>query len=449
VRRPPSPASRDGSPIPELGAAERELLLLCGRLELDAVQRGRLEELVTGLRDWSALVFYARAHSVASLLHLHLARTSGYENIPTAARGTLLALSHRAAYHGRCFAQEHADLVERFERAGIEAIAPKGLPLVELVYGSHALRPLIDLVYLVRPGQLHAVARLMREPGYRQLRVRALDQTPAWVCPQATLAVRREIPVTVLLIGGLGNWPRLHRLRLEELFSRSERAVVGGADSRVLSPADLVLYLCLQADNHGYFNRVALGSVDPVELLLAAWSNNRLVRFVDLRESVRLFAERLDWADVVERARAGGVAEAVHVSLGLTEALLGSVAPAGVRAELDVSRRHLLRGWLFRAVAQDRAEDERNGLERFARDRWLGRAARRQLRLARLLGLAEVAFPDLSTLRARYPRMPGPALVPGYPLHAVRAVGASAASFLVHGFRGVAARLRPTRIQLP
>jgi hypothetical protein len=428
-------------PIPRLATNERELLLLCSRLELTGEQSARMDELVRTTLDWDALVWYARLHSVAPLFHHHLSQTSGYGEVPPPARRKLLALAHRAAYQNAFYAREHAVLTSAFDDVGVRAISPKGLPLVELVYGSHALRPLIDLLYLVARPQLDAAAKLIRKHGYEQVRRRALDEVPGWVCPQIGFVAEREIHLAVLLFGEPVGWARLHRIRDQEVFARATQAFVGGVATSVLSPEDLVIYLCLQADNHGYFNRVAFGSVEPVELLLAPWSNNRLVRFTDLYLSIRHFGNRVDWLRIVESARAGGVEEPVHLSLALTSALLGPAVPTEVAAELRTAVRHRLRGWLFVAVTRPDGQHA-SRLEGFVRRRWTATTARQQLRVIRLLNVVELAFPDIRTLRARYPSVPGLVAGPVWALHAGAAVGASAARFLSHGFRGLALRLR-------
>src|SRR6266516_1527194 len=148
--------------MPRLGPFERELLLLCGRVRLDAAGATRIGKLVRESLDWEALVEYGRLHSVAPLLRRHLGATGELEHVPAEAGAKLLALSHRAEYQNACFAEEHAAVAAQFEERGVRAIAPKGLTLVELVYGSRALRPLIDLVYLVPRHAVHTAARALQ-----------------------------------------------------------------------------------------------------------------------------------------------------------------------------------------------------------------------------------------------------------------------------------------------
>jgi len=135
--------------IPPLGAAERRLLCNCARLEMDAAVRADTEALLRQPLDWDAILFHARLHSVGSLLHRWVKRCDDHVQTPAAARQGLLRLYHAADYRNRLFAREHLRIVEALDQAGVPVIIPKGLSLLDEVYGSLALRPLIDLIFLV------------------------------------------------------------------------------------------------------------------------------------------------------------------------------------------------------------------------------------------------------------------------------------------------------------
>jgi hypothetical protein len=417
--------------VPELGPLERELLLTCGRLELDATRADRLDELLDDRLDWDAVLWYARLHSVAPLVHRHLKRSSRYENVPSDARRGLLALYQRADYQNRFFARAHREISEALAREGLEVIVTKGLAVLELVYGSLAARPLIDIDLLAPPDGARAVEQVILEQGYVREPLEPKEAVYRWWAPQVYLAARREIRVVFVLKEGPVGWPRIHRLEPETLWAHAERASIAGAETRVFSPVDLVIYLCVSADNMGYLNRVALGSVDPVELLFGLWSNNRLIRFTDLYEVLRRYRDQLDWDFLVERATDSGLREPVHVSLSLTTALLGPVVPPEVIERLGTQADHRLREWMFDAVDHGGRGNSPPGLSRrLARSWWSALPEHSRLDLARFLCLLEVAFPEPRTLGLRYPGRSGAALAATYPAHAAYTLSRSVVSFL-------------------
>jgi hypothetical protein len=381
--------------LPRLGPDELRLLLMCARVALTEEEASNLTPLLRRLLDWDAVLFFARLHSITPLLHRHLRDRS---EVPREVRRELLKHYQRTGYQNQLFAREHARLVDRFNAAGVRTLVPKGLSVVELAYGSLASRPLIDLLYLVPASDISRVAELLQEDGYRPPRIRPGVAVYHWSAPQFMFRKRtKDLFIRVLIQPTLVTWPRMHRFDPDRVWSGARRATVGGREVLILSPVDQLIYLCLQADNHGFFNRAGVGRVDPADLLFAEWSNNRLVRFVDIRETIHLDAAVIDWALVVERSRQTMLAEAVHASLLLTNQLVGPAAPPEVIESLRPTARPRMRSWLVDELSGDRSTDP---IRRLVRSGWEAVGARRQLDLAHLVGLAGLAMPNPRTLAA-------------------------------------------------
>jgi hypothetical protein len=277
---------------------------------------------------------------------------------------------------------------------------------VELVYGDLRLRPLIDLAFMVRPHEVSPVEAALLARGYvpRPVgRVRALWR---WSCPHRWYARDGEIRFSVVLQAGLLSWPRRHRFTTDALWERARNASLGGTEALVPDPVDQVICLCLQTDCMGFFNRAAADTAGPEDLLFAGWSNNRLIRFTDIHETLRHHEDAIDWEPLARRARACAVEDAVRASLELTRALLGTEVPDGL-ARLSPGRRPRLRRTLLTAA---RAADRQPVGRRLPALAWNGLGPRRQLELLRLVGLVELAFPGLRALRAEHRRRSRPAL---------------------------------------
>jgi hypothetical protein len=404
--------------IPILGPSERQLLLDCGRVELEAEHVDSLTTLVREPLDWDAITFYARLHSVAPLVHHHLRRVAA-EVVPRQARRRLLGLYQRTAYQNKLYAHENGELVDAFAARDVPVIAPKGVVLADREYGNLALRPLIDLVFLVRPERVDRARRLLVERGYREERLRPFPALFRWSFPQPIFKKPGgALDLAVVLQWNLVTWPRLHRVDFDLVFDDAKPGVVAGRDALLLSPVDLLLYLCLQADNHGYLNRAALASEDPRELLFGTWSNNRLVRFVDIGEVIRHHRDDIDWDILARRARMSMLEDPVHASLTLARRLVGAGVPGSVLEALRPSAPSRLRRSLLRA-----AEPNRNGV-------WRQLPARHQIRLAQLVGLAELTFPRPDALRRVNGHGDGLPLPARYAVHAGRTIARSTLSFV-------------------
>jgi Uncharacterised nucleotidyltransferase len=420
--------------VPTLGQDERRLLLRCARIELGTEREAEVTELLRAPLDWDAILFFARLHSVGSLLHRHVKRLGDPALVPDRARRGLLALYQRADYRNRMFARENTRLVEAMGTAGIPVIVQKGLPLAELVYGSLALRPLIDLIFMVPRGELMATGELLVSQGYSARPVPLRKAVYDWCCPQAWFLKNDRFKLRVLVKGEIINWAPRHRFAPDKVWARAQPAEVAGARVLLLSPVDLVLYLCVTADSHGFFNQVALGEIDPAALVFDVWSHNRLVRFTDIHEVFVHHRGTLDWDAVANTARAYRIEAAARTSLLLTEQLFGQTLPDGVIDGLSPARGTPPRRALLTVATQRRPRRSLSGLAARA---WAGVGLNRQRDMLWLTGLAELVFPSPGWLRATH----------GSPSRSrlIGLAGLQASRTLLHSTRAVveAARLAP------
>lgn len=412
--------------LPRLGSGERQLLLSCARVDLDAGQEAIVTRLLEGPLDWDAVVFFARLHSVAPLLHRHVKRLGDRHALPPDARRRLLALAQGTAYRNRIFARQNALLVDALAREGIPVVVPKGLSMAELVYRDVGLRPLIDLIFLVAHRDLSQAGGVLGARGYSGLTVRPVRALYEWSCPQGWYVKDDGADFPVLLQAELVNWPRRHRFSADGVWERVRPARLGGQKVLVLCPTDLVLYLSLQADANGYFNRAALATTDPVELLLGEWSNNRLIRFTDIHEAVVHHRHELDWELLVARARMCGIEDAAQASLTLSNRLLGSPIPADALETLSSGHRPRVRRALLGVVTQSH---RRSSLAPLASG-WAKLSPARQTEVMRLVGLLEFAFPGRDALRADHGCRSRPTLAWRGALQAARVLSRSFWGFL-------------------
>jgi hypothetical protein len=427
--------------IPGLGTDERQLLLSLGRLTLDPEPRAEAYRVLRKPLSWDAILFHARLHSVASLVYHNLDRLGAWESVPEAARRQLLRLWHRAGYQNLIFARENATLLRAFGRLGVPVIVHKGISLVERIYGSAPLRPLIDLVFMVPSDRIRDATHALRESGYEERRLSARETVYRWSCPQHYFVAERAMTVAVLLQSDFVNWPRIHRFAAPPLWERSRPELISGERARVLSPVDQLLYLCLQADNHGTFNRVAVRSASAADLLFTEWTNNRQIRFTDIFEVARHYGEAIDWDVLARRAREGAIEEPVFTSLTMTNRLLGPVAECAALEQLRVDGRNRLRRWLYHAVTQPVGASTSRSRAR-VRAAWLHLPPRSQLQVGRIIGLIEVCFPEPKQLGVCYGVESRVLLPPLFVLHATRGVIRSALAYSGRRLSNVIARVR-------
>lgn len=150
-------------------AARRErevrLLLVCGRVALDAAVRDTLLAALAEPFDWDSVIARALRHGLLPLLHKHLSAMPS-ETVPPE---VLSQLNTRVAEITRTnlrLTAEMLRLTEAFRAAGLTAVPLKGPVLAQAVYGSVALRQFSDLDFLVSPQALRPIKDILVSLGY-------------------------------------------------------------------------------------------------------------------------------------------------------------------------------------------------------------------------------------------------------------------------------------------
>ena len=210
--------------------------------------------------------------------------------------------------------------------AGIETMVLKGAALAERHYGDAGLRLMYDVDILVRAERAREAASVLERHGWRPLLPRDLDDLMPVI--QGTLFMD-ELDDGIDL-----HWHAMWSPADEDDFwSAAEPLVVGGAPTLCPCPADQLLHVCV----HG------------------VWSDGRPVRWVADAMILLRSEPDLDWARVVDRARARALTLPMLDALAYLRAAFDAPVPPGVLEALAGTRRGLRerlahRAWGFRST---------------------------------------------------------------------------------------------------
>jgi hypothetical protein len=256
-----------------------------------------------------------------------------------------------------------------------------------------------------------------------------------WYSSQVHLVKRGPFAIHLLLQWDLLNRPTSHAMDLHRLWEDARPTRLSARAALVPSPVDLVLYLCLQAAKHGYLNVAAADVENPAALIFAEWTNNRLVRFTDIFETVRHYQDALDWALLTERARASGIEGAVYASLRWVTRLFGPAVDPGALECLRSPAPRRVQRWLFGVLTSAPARHDGVSIVKATvtalalRTRTFPRP-----RFLRILTLVEFVFPRRDELRLRYGRPAKEGMHLAYVAHVGRSLWQCAGGVLAHAY---------------
>lgn len=359
---------------------EHRLLLLA--IPRDAARdRDSIRRLAAGVSDWSLLLDDAERIGAVALLGRALAEAGAPRPaaVDEAARAALVRGTLRMAIATRALSEASGAI----QRAGVELLVLKGVPLAQELYDPPGLRPIGDIDLLVRRADREKAIAALAGEGY--------------ALPRGSLPLgfyfRHHFHVTLVRHRSEGlpielHWqaqPRfsLSRIPVDRLFESRRSIPCAGTEVPVPGREEAFLYLA----QHFIRHLIAFGpesAADPVAALLEPARRGRLTWLADLV----LLARRppaLDWERIDRLTREWGLANELA---GLRSAL----AAAGDAPESTVRPERASGESALRAIRR---------VARFA-----PAAARAsgglQLRPILVARLWRFAFPGASWIRWRY-----------------------------------------------
>jgi hypothetical protein len=279
----------------------------------DPASKAQLAEFAVS--DWNRVVASATKHGVRPLLYERLASVATAAEVPD----TMLALLRESflvnGLRNSLLYQDLGDVLEGFEQESILVIVLKGAHLAHLVYETSASRQMADIDLLVKPSDLPKAAARLIKLGYAcEIEVcdiqawrethPGLHHLPSFAKPAHP---RIEIHWTIQHVSDPG--------KIAGCWQRARPAIIAGIKTRVLSPEDLVVHICL----HSRLHRFSQG-------LRPLW---------DLSQAIRHHQREIKWDQVRSCARAWQAERCVHLGLWLGKELMNAPVPETVLTSLQ------------------------------------------------------------------------------------------------------------------
>lgn len=232
------------------GTPPLEGLFAALRLALATADRVADAAALASIADWPALARLARRHRVGPLVSRAVRAIDG----PAAAEAALAPLRERAIRHGLGQLSDLRQATDSLDAAGVPSLVLKGLPLGARLYGTPLARHGYDIDLLVEPDAVHDAERALTQGGWRLLKP-SFRPTPARLRCYDRFAKDRLFagPNGPLeLHHRLVNNPALLPLEFDRLRQCAVQTEVGGHRFAALADGDLLVYLAVHGQLHGW-----------------------------------------------------------------------------------------------------------------------------------------------------------------------------------------------------
>ena len=294
---------------------EVDLLLCCGRTQLNPAIADYLQILVEQEIDWIYLIRIAEQHGIMQLLYHNLNHTCA-ETLPQAVLQKLRLYSKGNTIRNQSLTNQLIELLQMFNSHNISTIPFKGPILATSAYGNLNLRQFCDLDILFHKKDVSKAKDLLIAQGYKNAEGLTQEQEIAQLespYVKAYTYERKDSGVTVELHWKLRATYSAFPLDYESLWERLQSLSLNGETVLKLSPEDEILYLCV----HGCGDR---------------W--RKFLQIVDLAEFLRT-QQNINWQKVIEQAKGMGCRRRLYLGLFLAQDLLEAEIPEQVCKQIQ------------------------------------------------------------------------------------------------------------------
>ena len=283
---------------------ELDLLLLCARAQIDDTRAQRISESLAGGVDGDALIRLAWRHGLVPLLYHSLARV-GLHKLAPEIQIRLRTIAESSRLRTLVLASELLRLQRVLTAAGVVAIPYKGPALAAHLYGDAALRQILDIDLIVRPGDAVKARQVLIENGCVALNkmspLRAAAH--AWYhCDFVFMTAKKVcVDLTWRIAPAYWNLPKI----APSAWTRLGHLPLAGDTVPWLAGEDLLVVLCLHGCKH-------------------KWDTLKWI--VDVAELLRVHSQ-LDWAYLWASARDSGAQRMLALGLLLAHDWLEAPVP--------------------------------------------------------------------------------------------------------------------------
>jgi hypothetical protein len=323
-------------------------------LQTDAAHTQKLQDSLSRVTDWDYLLKIAQHHAVFPSLYRQLADACP-EAVPPPVLGKWQRLYKINAQRNLRLFGELVRVLDLLQSHGIVAVPLKGVVLAHQAYGGMAWRQLYDLDLLVRRHDMPAVEQVLAAKGYSLLTPLTASQERLHLRWDYEVQFVNQKSPQFMEFDIHWRFPDFFStgLKVETAFRQKILVTLEGRQVYSLSPADMLLFLCMHGCWHSW-PKLSL-VVD-----LARWLNSQ---------------GPWDWQSLLQYADRLGMQRRLLLGLSLATELLGVWEPDEIAARVRsdpvlLGLRESLKKKLLSHAIIDESFSERNLFQIKIRERF-------------------------------------------------------------------------------
>jgi len=305
---------------------EDKLLLLCCRTEIGGKEKLELTGIQTERIDWSCFLEKAREEGVSPIVFQTLPGiVAGRTAIPGYVTDELKKDYYLSAKKNILTLNALGNILDVFNKAGLDVIVLKGAALAETAYGNLALRPMSDVDLLVKKEDLNRINEQLKGLGYypADRSFDDVDFNSTYLTSLDYRNPRKNAPSFHIhwhfVNSTIPNESYIGMIKIGDIWHDAVRANIADTETWVMSPHHLIIHLAEHA-------------------LRVTHSLSKLIYFCDIDRSINYYGKRLDWNLLVKETIRFNLNKMVYTTLYFSHYFIEAKIPEDVLQKLKPER---------------------------------------------------------------------------------------------------------------
>ena len=261
---------------------EENIILLASRLQLDAVEKEQLNNLVVDVEDWNPFAERLKELSTLALMYKNFITLSQREAIPQGILNTLKKRYTKIFFDNSLRYRNLQPVIRILNDNNIPFIPLKGILLAEQLYKDVGLRGMCDMDILVKPQDVERTRKLILGLGWK-------EKSKAEKSAYMTETLDHQHPYAFLLGNStielhkdLHSQLDTYKINVNECWERAIPITFNGGTGYSFCVEDMLIHLCTHLCRH----------------LVRKGYNFK--HFCDIAELLRSNDGKINWQQLVE-----------------------------------------------------------------------------------------------------------------------------------------------------
>lgn len=313
--------------------AENKLLLSCISFDKDINPAQRIPKILLERKlNWHYILRNAHQNRITPFLYDNLLKFDREKRVPNWVTQELAQTYHYVGFQNLRFYEELKNILLYFKNLGIDVVVLKGAALAEIMWGNVALRQMEDIDLLVGEHDLERVDQMFSELGY--ISYEGYKSKDWYTRNHHHLApyYKPDKGVVIEIHRNIVSPNKLFNIDIGKMWERAQDIRIEGVETKILSPEDLIIHLCL----HLSYCDLFIGKIRDI---------------IDLSQAIRYYNGGINWDWIIKEANEKKLTKFIYYPLYLAAGLLN----AGIEKEIldsfkDNSNLSLLEDGLLKLI---------------------------------------------------------------------------------------------------